>query len=91
MPTNSVTAYLLMVLSLRPQLRVPGTVLAASTPAHCFEAAIAAAVIALSTRTPGYLLSDAYLHLAKRLGHGCFGCGTRSPHLMAGFFTTVAA
>jgi 2-oxoglutarate ferredoxin oxidoreductase subunit alpha len=39
----------------------PVPVLAASTPAQCFEAAIEAARIAIKYRTPVYLLSDAYL------------------------------
>src|ERR687886_711755 len=39
----------------------PVPVLAASTPAQCFDAALEAARIALKYRTPVYLLSDAYL------------------------------
>src|SRR5207237_3959281 len=39
----------------------PVPVLAASTPAQCFDAAIEAARIALKYRTPVFLLSDAYL------------------------------
>src|SRR5439155_1329638 len=39
----------------------PVPVLAASTPAQCFHAAIEACRIALKYRTPVYLLSDAYL------------------------------
>jgi len=39
----------------------PVAVIAASTPAHCFEAAIEAVRIALFHRTPVYLLSDGYL------------------------------
>jgi len=39
----------------------PVPVLAASTPAQCFHAAIEAARIALKYRTPVFLLSDAYL------------------------------
>jgi pyruvate/2-oxoacid:ferredoxin oxidoreductase alpha subunit len=39
----------------------PVPVIAASTPAQCFDAAIEAARIALKYRTPVYLLSDAYL------------------------------
>src|SRR5438128_1594290 len=60
MPTKPEQADLLMVLFGRnPESPVP--VLAASTPAQCFEAAIEAARIALKYRTPVYLLSDAYL------------------------------
>ena len=39
----------------------PVPVLAASTPGECFYAAIEAARVALTYRTPVYLLSDAYL------------------------------
>jgi 2-oxoglutarate ferredoxin oxidoreductase subunit alpha len=39
----------------------PVPVLAAKTPSHCFDAAIEAARIALTYRTPVILLSDAYL------------------------------
>src|SRR5262249_52043263 len=39
----------------------PVVVIAASSPAQCFEAAIEACRLALKYRTPVYLLSDAYL------------------------------
>lgn len=39
----------------------PVPVIAAKTPSHCFDAAIEAARIALTYRTPVILLSDAYL------------------------------
>ena len=39
----------------------PVPIVAATTPAHCFEAAIEAARIALKYRTPVFLLSDGYL------------------------------
>src|ERR671925_1690346 len=39
----------------------PVPVIAASTPADCFHAAIEAARIAIKYRTPVFLLSDAYL------------------------------
>src|SRR5206468_8528642 len=39
----------------------PVPVVAASTPAGCFQAAIEAARIAIKYRTPVFLLSDAYL------------------------------
>jgi 2-oxoglutarate/2-oxoacid ferredoxin oxidoreductase subunit alpha len=39
----------------------PVPIVAAKTPAHCFAAAIEAARIALTYRTPVYLLSDGYL------------------------------
>lgn len=39
----------------------PVPIVAAKTPAHCFDAAIEAARIALKYRTPVYLLSDGYL------------------------------
>src|SRR5262249_19529613 len=39
----------------------PVPVIAASTPSGCFEAAIEAARIAITYRTPVFLLSDAYL------------------------------
>jgi 2-oxoglutarate ferredoxin oxidoreductase subunit alpha len=39
----------------------PVPIVAAKTPAHCFEAAIEAVRIALKYRTPVYLLSDGYL------------------------------
>src|SRR5438874_178834 len=60
MPTKPEQADLLMVLFGRNS-ESPVPVLAASTPAQCFEAAIEAARIALKYRTPVYLLSDAYL------------------------------
>ncbi len=60
MPTKPEQADLLMVLFGRNS-ESPVPVLAASTPAQCFEAAIEAARIALEYRTPVYLLSDAYL------------------------------
>jgi 2-oxoglutarate ferredoxin oxidoreductase subunit alpha len=60
MPTKPEQADLLMVLFGRNS-ESPVPVLAASTPAQCFEAAIEAARIAVKYRTPVYLLSDAYL------------------------------
>jgi len=60
MPTKPEQADLLMVMFGRNS-ESPVPVLAASTPAQCFEAAIEAARIALKYRTPVYLLSDAYL------------------------------
>ncbi len=39
----------------------PVPIVAAKTPAHCFDAAIEAVRIALKYRTPVYLLSDGYL------------------------------
>ncbi|MCL5048575.1 MAG: 2-oxoacid:acceptor oxidoreductase subunit alpha [Firmicutes bacterium] len=39
----------------------PVPIVAAATPAHCFEAATEAVRIALTYRTPVYLLSDGYL------------------------------
>ena len=60
MPTKPEQADLLMVLFGR-NAESPVPVVAASTPGHCFEAAIEAARIALKYRTPVYLLSDAYL------------------------------
>src|SRR5213080_2112360 len=60
MPTKPEQADLLMVLFGR-NAESPVPVLAASTPAQCFEAAIEATRIALKYRTPVYLLSDAYL------------------------------
>jgi 2-oxoglutarate/2-oxoacid ferredoxin oxidoreductase subunit alpha len=60
MPTKPEQADLLMVLFGRNS-ESPVPVLAASTPAQCFDAAIEAARIALKYRTPVYLLSDAYL------------------------------
>jgi 2-oxoglutarate/2-oxoacid ferredoxin oxidoreductase subunit alpha len=60
MPTKPEQADLLMVLFGRNG-ESPVPVLAASSPAQCFDAAIEAARIALKYRTPVYLLSDAYL------------------------------
>ncbi|MGI8420828.1 MAG: 2-oxoacid:acceptor oxidoreductase subunit alpha [Gaiellaceae bacterium] len=60
MPTKPEQTDLLMVLFGRNG-ESPVPVLAASTPAQCFEMAIEAARIALKYRTPVYLLSDAYL------------------------------
>ncbi|MDQ2983933.1 MAG: 2-oxoacid:acceptor oxidoreductase subunit alpha [Actinomycetota bacterium] len=60
MPTKPEQADLLMVLFGRNS-ESPVPVVAASTPAQCFEAAVEAARIALQYRTPVYLLSDAYL------------------------------
>jgi 2-oxoglutarate ferredoxin oxidoreductase subunit alpha len=60
MPTKPEQGDLLMVLFGRNG-ESPVPVLAASTPGDCFYAAIEAARIALTYRTPVYLLSDAYL------------------------------
>jgi 2-oxoglutarate ferredoxin oxidoreductase subunit alpha len=60
MPTKPEQADLLMVLFGRNS-ESPVPVLAAGTPGDCFYAAIEAARIALTYRTPVYLLSDAYL------------------------------
>ena len=60
MPTKPEQADLLMVLFGRNG-ESPVPVLAASTPGECFHAAIEAARVALTYRTPVYLLSDAYL------------------------------
>jgi 2-oxoglutarate ferredoxin oxidoreductase subunit alpha len=60
MPTKPEQADLLMVLFGRNG-ESPVPVLAASTPGDCFHAAIEAARVALTYRTPVYLLSDAYL------------------------------
>ncbi|HWQ24936.1 MAG TPA: 2-oxoacid:acceptor oxidoreductase subunit alpha [Gaiellaceae bacterium] len=60
MPTKPEQADLLMVLFGRNS-ESPVPVVAASTPAQCFEAAIEAARIAITYRTPVFLLSDAYL------------------------------
>jgi 2-oxoglutarate ferredoxin oxidoreductase subunit alpha len=60
MPTKPEQADLLMVLFGRNS-ESPVPVLAASTPGDCFYAAIEAARVALTYRTPVYLLSDAYL------------------------------
>jgi 2-oxoglutarate/2-oxoacid ferredoxin oxidoreductase subunit alpha len=60
MPTKPEQGDLLMVMFGRNG-ESPVPVLAASTPAQCFHAAIEAARIALKYRTPVYLMSDAYL------------------------------
>ena len=60
MPTKPEQADLLMVLFGRNS-ESPVPVIAASTPGDCFDAALEAARIALTYRTPVYLLSDAYL------------------------------
>ena len=60
MPTKPEQADLLMVLFGRNS-ESPVPVLAASSPSQCFHAAIEAARIAITYRTPVYLLSDAYL------------------------------
>ncbi len=60
MPTKPEQADLLMVLFGRNS-ESPVPVVAASTPAGCFHAAIEAARIAIKYRTPVFLLSDAYL------------------------------
>ena len=60
MPTKPEQADLLMVLFGR-NAESPVPVLAPATPGHCFEMALEAARIALTYRTPVYLLSDAYL------------------------------
>jgi 2-oxoglutarate/2-oxoacid ferredoxin oxidoreductase subunit alpha len=60
MPTKPEQADLLMVLNGRNG-ESPVPVVAAATPADCFDAAIEAARIALKYRTPVFLLSDAYL------------------------------
>jgi 2-oxoglutarate ferredoxin oxidoreductase subunit alpha len=60
MPTKPEQGDLLMVLYGRNG-ESPVPVLAAGTPGDCFYAAIEAARIALTYRTPVYLLSDAYL------------------------------
>jgi 2-oxoglutarate ferredoxin oxidoreductase subunit alpha len=60
MPTKPEQADLLMVLFGRNS-ESPVPVVAASTPAGCFDAAIEAARIAIKYRTPVFLLSDAYL------------------------------
>jgi 2-oxoglutarate/2-oxoacid ferredoxin oxidoreductase subunit alpha len=60
MPTKPEQADLLLVLFGRNS-ESPVPVIAASTPAQCFDAALEAARIALKYRTPVYLLSDAYL------------------------------
>jgi 2-oxoglutarate ferredoxin oxidoreductase subunit alpha len=60
MPTKPEQGDLLMVLFGRNS-ESPVPVLAASTPGDCFYAAIEAVRVALTYRTPVYLLSDAYL------------------------------
>src|SRR5438093_4706470 len=60
MPTKPEQADLLMVLYGRNS-ESPVPVVAAATPAQCFEAAVEAARIAIKYRTPVFLLSDAYL------------------------------
>jgi 2-oxoglutarate/2-oxoacid ferredoxin oxidoreductase subunit alpha len=60
MPTKPEQGDLLMVLHGRNS-ESPVPVLAAGTPGDCFYAAIEAARVALTYRTPVYLLSDAYL------------------------------
>jgi 2-oxoglutarate/2-oxoacid ferredoxin oxidoreductase subunit alpha len=60
MPTKPEQGDLLMVLYGRNS-ESPVPVLAAATPGDCFHAAIEAARVALTYRTPVYLLSDAYL------------------------------
>jgi 2-oxoglutarate ferredoxin oxidoreductase subunit alpha len=60
MPTKPEQADLLLVMFGRNS-ESPVPVVAAATPADCFDAAIEAARIALKYRTPVYLLSDAYL------------------------------
>jgi 2-oxoglutarate ferredoxin oxidoreductase subunit alpha len=60
MPTKPEQADLLMVLFGRNS-ESPIPVVAAATPAGCFEMAIEAARIAIKYRTPVFLLSDAYL------------------------------
>ena len=60
MPTKPEQGDLLMVLFGRNS-ESPVPVIAASAPGDCFYAAIEAARVALTYRTPVYLLSDAYL------------------------------
>jgi 2-oxoglutarate ferredoxin oxidoreductase subunit alpha len=60
LPTKAEQSDLLHVLFGRHG-EAPVAVVAAATPAHCFEAAIEAVRIALMYRTPVYLLSDGYL------------------------------
>ena len=60
MPTKPEQADLLLVMFGRNS-ESPVPVVAASTPAGCFDAAIEAARIAVKYRTPVFLLSDAYL------------------------------
>src|SRR5262249_19849522 len=59
-PTKPEQADLLMVMFGRNS-ESPVPVVAAATPAGCFHAAIEAARIAITYRTPVFLLSDAYL------------------------------
>jgi 2-oxoglutarate ferredoxin oxidoreductase subunit alpha len=60
LPTKTEQADLLQVMFGRNG-ESPVAVLAASTPSDCFEVAIEAARIALTYRTPVFLLSDGYL------------------------------
>ncbi len=60
MPTKPEQADLLMVLHGRNG-ESPVPVIAASSPGNCFYAAIEAVRVAVTYRTPVYLLSDAYL------------------------------
>jgi 2-oxoglutarate ferredoxin oxidoreductase subunit alpha len=60
MPTKPEQTDLLMTMFGRNG-ESPVVVIAASSPAQCFDAAIEACRIALKYRTPVYLLSDAYL------------------------------
>src|SRR3982751_3514294 len=60
LPTKTEQSDLLLALFGRHG-EAPLPVLAASTPAHCFYAAIEATRIALKYRTPVILLSDGYL------------------------------
>jgi 2-oxoglutarate/2-oxoacid ferredoxin oxidoreductase subunit alpha len=60
MPTKPEQADLLMVLFGRNS-ESPVPVIAAASPSDCFDTAIEAVRIALTYRTPVYLLSDAYL------------------------------
>src|SRR4029079_11307337 len=60
MPTKPEQADLLMVMYGRNS-ESPVPVVAAATPAECFDAAIEAVRIAVKYRTPVFLLSDAYL------------------------------
>jgi 2-oxoglutarate/2-oxoacid ferredoxin oxidoreductase subunit alpha len=60
LPTKSEQADLLLAMYGRHG-EAPLPIVAARTPAHCFEAAIEAARIALKYRTPVVLLTDGYL------------------------------
>jgi 2-oxoglutarate/2-oxoacid ferredoxin oxidoreductase subunit alpha len=60
LPTKSEQADLLLAMYGRHG-EAPLPIVAARTPAHCFEAAIEAARIALKYRTPVILLTDGYL------------------------------